>query len=249
MQNPKARGSQHPTSDMSDRSGHVVSGRQVPLRYAGEVKTPKGLSSQHRLQTANRVVPYVNSGYRVRLIAPVTNDSDVQESQKLGSVCRDARSGAQDSSILGPLSTPRAGAPKKSAACLRAVSCAHSSSSSVVSTRREGASAEETSAASITAVMDDSENRHRAMPPYDLQRANRRPREATYPWRTVVPVRRRVRGARRRFEGGGAAVLFVPSAGAVYVSPDLRRLTYQKQIKRKMCGTLFPLAHGSRCRE
>eukprot|EP00976_Prorocentrum_cordatum_P024786 504244-Prorocentrum_minimum.AAC.2 len=38
----------------------------------------------------------------VRLIAPVTNDSDVQDSQKLGSVRLDARSGTQDLSVLRP---------------------------------------------------------------------------------------------------------------------------------------------------
>ena len=42
----------------------------------------------------------------VCLIAPVTNNSDVQDSQKLGSVRLDARSGTQDLSILGPLATP-----------------------------------------------------------------------------------------------------------------------------------------------
>eukprot|EP00976_Prorocentrum_cordatum_P062799 1176862-Prorocentrum_minimum.AAC.3 len=42
----------------------------------------------------------------VCLITPVTNDSDVQDSQKLGSVRRDARSGTQEVSIVGPLATP-----------------------------------------------------------------------------------------------------------------------------------------------
>ena len=35
-------------------------------------------------------------GYMVILIAPVTDDSDVQDSQKLGSVRRDARSSTQE---------------------------------------------------------------------------------------------------------------------------------------------------------
>eukprot|EP00976_Prorocentrum_cordatum_P090332 1188076-Prorocentrum_minimum.AAC.1 len=42
----------------------------------------------------------------VRLVAPLTDDSDVQESQELGSVRRDAWSGTQDLSILGPVATP-----------------------------------------------------------------------------------------------------------------------------------------------
>eukprot|EP00976_Prorocentrum_cordatum_P018552 376127-Prorocentrum_minimum.AAC.2 len=41
----------------------------------------------------------------VCLIAPVTNNSDVQDSQKLGSVRLDARSGTQDLSTLGPHAT------------------------------------------------------------------------------------------------------------------------------------------------
>eukprot|EP00959_Pyramimonas_sp_CCMP1952_P308140 6448976-Pyramimonas_sp.AAC.1 len=42
----------------------------------------------------------------VCLIAPIINDSDVQDSQKLGSVRHGARSGAQDLSVLGPLAKP-----------------------------------------------------------------------------------------------------------------------------------------------
>eukprot|EP00976_Prorocentrum_cordatum_P061768 1176438-Prorocentrum_minimum.AAC.3 len=63
----------------------------VPLRNprAGVVWSSEDAHGpQHRLQTTNQVVQYVKGVYRIRLIAPVTNDSDVQESQQLGSVCR-----------------------------------------------------------------------------------------------------------------------------------------------------------------
>eukprot|EP00959_Pyramimonas_sp_CCMP1952_P326585 6836291-Pyramimonas_sp.AAC.1 len=50
----------------------------------GQATTPRGLSIDYRVQTVSQVVTVRKGGRRIRRIASVTSESDIQESRRTG---------------------------------------------------------------------------------------------------------------------------------------------------------------------
>ena len=85
--------------------------RRVDLMWRGMVRPSEDAREPLSIDYRPRIELYsTQRGYRIRRIAPVTNDSDAHDCDKLGFVSLDARSGTQDVSIyrpcIGPLATP-----------------------------------------------------------------------------------------------------------------------------------------------